>query len=154
MILEIKRCLHIRHNYKDPRLTNNNSQKVIYKGFPYRFWQAGGKTCRQTKRKTSRGAPACAAWPCATRRKPNRRVVRPLPYEKQADRTSISGLRKIPSELLYGTVWRSDGVLRPFEFLHFYMYLHFPTIYLANNKRRRDGGQSLSSEWACMTSSL
>jgi len=66
-----------------------------FNGFPYRFYLASGATCQQTKHNTSHRPPPCATWLHATLRKQNRCTVRPLPYEKQADRTSSSGLRKI-----------------------------------------------------------
>ena len=60
-------------------------------GFTHRFCLASGEACQETGCETGRGAPVRATWPRATHREPNRRVVRPLVYEKQTDRTSISG---------------------------------------------------------------
>ena len=69
------------------------------KGFSHCFCQASGESCQQTKHKISHSAHTCANWPHATLYKPNQYMVRPLPHEKQADRTSSSGLRKIPINL-------------------------------------------------------
>ena len=72
---------------------------VIYKGFHLVFAQLqAGPACEPGER-DGHGRPPRGTWARATPREPDERMVRPLPYEKQADRTSSSGLRKISTKL-------------------------------------------------------
>ena len=75
---------------------------------PPRFSHARGGSCNKAKHKPSDSAPTCANWPHAKPRKPNRRMVWPLPYEKLAEGTRSSGKRNIQRNLI-GTLCASPA---------------------------------------------